>query len=407
MTTYVIQRLGHLGDGIADGPIFAPLTLPGEMVSGQIEKDHLRDVKIVEPSSDRVAAPCRHFRTCGGCQLQHASLPFLANWKTEVVASALEAHDLTAQFLPMAVSPPKSRRRATFSARRTKKGAMAGFHAKASDVLVEIPDCQLLSPGLMAALPAAEALAIAGASRKRGMKVAATLSAAGLDVSVLAEKPLDGPFRIELAALAEAHDLARLTWGGETVVERRSLKQAFDGLAVAPPPNAFLQATEMGEAALRDDVVRIVAGARRVVDLFAGCGTFSLPLARCAEIHAVEGDKDMLAALDAGWRRAGGLKKVSIETRDLFRRPLMPDELRGFEAAVIDPPRGGAEAQITTLCDSGIPAIAYVSCNPVTFARDARALVDAGYDLKALRVVDQFLWSAHVELVAEFQLKTA
>jgi 23S rRNA (uracil1939-C5)-methyltransferase len=171
---------------------------------------------------------------------------------------------------------------------------------------------------------------------------------------------------------------------------------------VSPPPGAFLQATPQGEAALRNAVQEAVGPARRIADLFAGCGTFALPLAETAEVLAVEGSAAMLAALDQGWRMAPGLKRVTCETRDLFRRPLMPDELAGFEAVVIDPPRAGAEAQVAELARADVPVIAAVSCNPVTFARDARALVQAGYRLDWVQVVDQFRWSAHVELAARF-----
>jgi len=402
MTNFTVQRLGHKGDGIADGPVYVPLTLPGEVVSGDLEDQRLSNVRIVTPSSDRIAPPCRHFKSCGGCQLQHASDQFLENWKTDVVRAALGAHGLTPQFLPIHTSPPQSRRRAVLSARRTKKGAMAGFHAKASDVIVEIPDCTLLHPALVAARPAVEALAIAGASRKQPLSVTLTQSEAGVDVMARGGKSLDGQLRIDLAGLAEAHDLARLAWEDEVIVTRSLPLQKFGPALVLPPPGAFLQATAQGQAALAQDVMRITGGARQVVDLFAGCGTFALELATRAAVHAVEGDAAMIKALDQGWRQAQGLRAISTEARDLFRRPLEPDELAKFDAAVIDPPRAGAEAQIATLAASQIPVLAYVSCNPASFARDARQLTDSGYVLGSVRVVDQFRWSSHVELVAEF-----
>jgi 23S rRNA (uracil1939-C5)-methyltransferase len=402
MEEYHITRLGHLGDGIASGPLFAPLTLPGEVITAQRNGDQLSDVKIVTPSSDRVAPPCRHFKSCGGCQLQHASDAFMADWKVDVVRTALAAQGIEAEFAPISTSPPMSRRRATFAARRTKKGAMAGFHAKGSDVVVEIPGCQLLAPDLLDARPVAEALAMAGASRKHSLDVAVTVSRNGLDVVVRGGKPLDGPLRMELARLAETHDLARLTWEDEVIVTRLPPEQYFDGITTVPPPGAFLQATQDGEATLRQEVMRITNGAKRVVDLFAGCGTFALPLAKQAEVHAVEGDAAMTKALDGGWRHGHGLKAVTHETRDLFRRPLMPDELDKFDAAVIDPPRAGAEAQIQELAGSDVQVIAHVSCNPASFARDARTLLSAGFAMGPVQVIDQFRWSTHVELVAGF-----
>lgn len=402
MSEHDIIRLGHQGDGIAEGPVFAPLTLPGERVTGTLLGQTLTDVRIVIPSADRVTAPCRHFRSCGGCQVQHASDGFVARWKQEVVRAALSAHGITPEFLPIHVSPPQSRRRATFAAKRTKKGAMAGFHARGSDVIIEVPDCRLLHPDVMRGLAVACDLAGTGASRKAALAVGVTRSLVGLDVAVTEGKPLDGPLRIALAALAERQDLARLAWEGEVVVTRRAPVQLFGAARVVPPPGAFLQATAEGEAALLAQTETILSGARRIVDLFAGCGTFALPLALRAQVHAVEGDAAMLTALDAGRRGVEALHPLSAEARDLFRRPLLPDELSRFDAAVIDPPRAGAEAQIAEIARSRLPRLAYVSCNPVSFARDAKTLLAAGYAMGPIRVVDQFRWSAHVELIAGF-----
>ncbi|KIC36317.1 class I SAM-dependent RNA methyltransferase [Leisingera sp. ANG-M7] len=408
-TTATISRLGHQGDGVADGPLFAPRTLPGELVTGVAEGSRLTQVRIETPSEHRVQPPCRHYKACGGCQLQHASDAFVAKWKTDVVCNALTAQGLETEFRPILTSPPQSRRRATLAVRRTKKGAMAGFHGQASDVITEIPDCQLLDPELLAAIPVAEALALAGASRKAPLAVTVTASDAGLDILVRNGKPLDGPLRIELAQLAEKHGIARLTWEDEPVAMEQPPVQPFGTAQVCPPPGAFLQATREGEAALLAAVQDIIKGAKRIVDLFAGCGTFSLPLAQAAEVHAVEGEREMVRALDAGWRKAKGLKKVTIEARDLFRNPLLSEDLNpfgaAFEAAVIDPPRAGAEAQVAQLAKARTPVIAYVSCNPVSFARDAKALVEAGYSLDWVQVVDQFRWSAHTELAAKFALK--
>lgn len=402
MERITIQHLGHQGDGVAPGPVFAPLTLPGEEVEGIREGTHLTGVRIVTPSPDRVTPPCRHFKSCGGCQLQHASDAFLADWKVDVVRHALKAQGIDAMFRPIAVSPAGSRRRAGFAARRTKKGALAGFHGRASGTIVEIPDCQLIHPDLRAGLALAERLAIVGASRKGALSVQVTRSSHGLDVAVTGGKPLDGPLQIALAQEAERAHLARLTWEDEVIATRMPPAQPMGAAQVVPPPGAFLQATEEGEATLTAAVQEIVSGAARVVDLFAGCGTFSLPLAKGAEVHAVEGDGAMLKALDRGWREAPGLKKVSHEVRDLFRRPLMPDELTRFDAVVIDPPRAGAEAQVAELIKASVPVIAFVSCNPQTFARDAATLITAGWVLDWIQVVDQFRWSPHIELVARF-----
>ncbi|MBL3703497.1 class I SAM-dependent RNA methyltransferase [Sulfitobacter sp. BDSS02] len=403
-TEITIERLGHQGDGIAPGPVFAARTLPGETVTGELDGSHLRAIRIVTPSVDRVQPPCRHYKSCGGCQLQHASEEFTARWKLEFARSALTAQGLETEFRPVLTSPPSTRRRATLAARRTKKGALAGFHGKASGTITEIPDCHLLDPALIAALPMVEALTSQFGSRKGELAVTLTVSLSGLDVSVSSGRELDGPLRMELAQFAGTSGIARLAWDHEMIAMREPPVQKFGPASVVPPPGAFLQATPEGEAALLTAVLEIVGSADKAVDLFAGCGTFALPLSKTAEVHAVEGDSEMTDALVKGWRAVGGLKKLTSEARDLFRRPLQADEFKRVDAVVIDPPRAGAEAQIRELAQSGVPVIAHVSCNPVTFARDARALVDAGYDLEWVQVVDQFRWSVHTELVGSFRL---
>ncbi|MFA3920035.1 class I SAM-dependent RNA methyltransferase [Ruegeria hyattellae] len=401
---YHIERLGHQGDGVAVGPIYVPRALPGERVSGVLDGRNLTDIRIEEPSEDRVKPPCRHYRACGGCQLQHASDGFVANWKQEVVRTALAAQGAEADLRPIHTSPAASRRRATLAVRRTKKGALAGFHGRASGVITEIIDCQLLDPALLRAIPVAEALAQLGGSRKGALAVTLTLSDAGLDVAVRGGKPLDGPLELALAQATEHHGLARLSWEDEEIAMRDPPTQHFGTATVLPPPGAFLQATKDGELTLLEAVSEAVGDAKRIADLFAGSGTFSLPLSRKAEVHAVEGDREMTRALDAGWRKASGLKKLTTEARDLFRRPLMPDELAKFDAVVLDPPRAGAEAQVAEIAASRVPVLGYVSCNPVSFARDAKTLIDAGYALNWVQVVDQFRWSSHVELAASFSI---
>ncbi|WP_149587554.1 class I SAM-dependent RNA methyltransferase [Tabrizicola flagellatus] len=395
-----IERLGHLGHGIAPGPVYVPGTLPGEVVEGTPDGDRLLDPKIITPSVNRVKPPCRHARACGGCQLQHASDPFVSRWKQEVVQTALAGQGLTAEFLPIVTSPARSRRRATLSARRTKGGVLIGFHARASDTIVEIHDCELLHPGILEAFPGLQALVQTGGSRSTELSLQVTLTRGGPDVVVTGGKPLDAALRMDLARLVEAHGFSRLTWDGETVALRDRPALAMGTAMVVAPPGAFLQATAEGEAALLAAVRQALGPQKRVLDLFSGVGTFTLPLATDMEVHAVEGDAAMTRALDLAARNTPDLHRISVETRDLFRRPLEPDELRGFTGAVIDPPRAGAEAQTERLARSDIPVLAAVSCNPVTFARDARVLSDHGYRLDWIRVVDQFRWSTHIELVA-------
>lgn len=398
----MIEGLTHLGLGkVDDGRTLLPRVLPGEEVA--VAQDGT--VRIITPSADRVAAPCKHFKTCGGCAMQHATDAFVANWKLEIVQKALAAQRIDTVYRDVITSPAQSRRRAKLAGKRTKSGAMLGFHAKGTNTLIPVPECKLLTIGLMSQFPMLEALVVIAASRKAEIALTVTETKNGLDILVETEKPLTPELRAELAVFAQAHNIARLVWVDEPVVTMQPPIQMFGTTAVVPPPGAFLQATKHGETALLSAVEEITAKANRIVDLFAGAGTFTLPLAARAEVHAFEGEAEMIAALDRAWREGKGLKRVTSEARDLFRRPLEPDELRKFDAAVIDPPRAGAEAQIATLAASEIKVIAMVSCNPVTFARDAVTLQKAGFTLDWVQVVDQFRWSAHVEVVGSFTRK--
>ncbi|MEZ5799096.1 MAG: class I SAM-dependent RNA methyltransferase [Paracoccaceae bacterium] len=406
--TFIIDRLGHLGHGIAAGPegtLYVPGVLPGEEVSGDPSGDRLENLRIVTPSPQRVRPPCAHARACGGCQLQHAADSFVADWKRDVVRQALAAQALSPDTVRETVltSAPRSRRRATLAARKTKGGALVGFHARGSDVIIPVPGCILLDPALVALLPAVEAMAVLGGSRSQELAVTLTATLTGPDVRVENGKPLDAILRMELARAAERHGLARLTWGDETVALRAVPELAFGSVRVQMPPAAFLQATAEGELALVTLVKQALGPQKRLADLFAGLGTFALPLAAEAEVQAYEGEAAMVAALDKAARNAQGLKRVSAEKRDLFRRPLEPEEMKGLTGVVIDPPRAGAEAQADRLAAGPVPVIAMVSCNPASFARDARILANGGYMLDWVQVVDQFRWSHHVELVARFR----
>ncbi len=396
----LIESLTHLGMGRTTDGTLVPRVLPGETIDLTDE-----GARIVTPSVDRVSAICRHYKGCGGCSMQHASDAFTATWKQRIVERALAAQGIVPQFRPMHISPPASRRRAKFSGTRTKKGALVGFHGRCSGVVVTIPECQLIVPDLLNLMPTLEKLTVLAASRKAEIDLTVTASEAGADVHVETAQQLTEVLRVELAALVQSHGLARLTWNDEPVVERVPPYQTFGTVRVVPPPGAFLQATKDGEDALLSAVLESVSGSKRVVDLFSGCGTFALPIAKQAEVHTVEGDASMMAALDKGWRLATGLKRVTTETRDLFRRPLEPDELNKYDAVVIDPPRAGASSQMATLARSNIKKIAMVSCNPVTFARDVATLTAAGFEVDWAQVVDQFRWSAHVEVVASLTRK--
>ncbi len=402
MVELKIKRLGHHGDGIADGPIFVPLTLPGEVISGEISGDRMTTPSVITPSSDRVKAPCPHYKSCGGCSLMHASDDFVAQWKSDVITTALQAHDLPTPLRAIVTSAPKSRRRATLSGTRTKKGAMIGFHARKSDTIVPISNCFLIEEALLAVVPVLEKVTQLGASRSATISLSVTLTETGVDLHVTGAKPLDGPLRNALPQFRDT--FARLTWGDEPVYTNEIPRITLGTARVTPPPGAFLQATKDGEAALQAAVAEATLGANHIADLFCGVGTFALPLAQTASVHAVEAAPDLLEALDHGIRHTSGLKPITLEKRDLFRRPLLPDELAKFDAVVIDPPRSGAEAQMAEIVKAKVPVIAAVSCNPVTFARDAVILTNAGYTLEWVQPIDQFRWSPHVEMAARFTL---
>jgi 23S rRNA (uracil1939-C5)-methyltransferase len=402
MTQIEITRLGHQGDGIAAGPIYAAKTLPGEVVEGDIEGDRITAARIISPSPDRVTPPCVHFKACGGCAVQHASDDFVSNWKAEVVKTSLSHHGLEVEISEVLTSPARSRRRAVLAGKRTKKDALVGLHGRASGTVVAIPECTLMTPAIIAALPALEELVLAGGSRRGEMAMTITDTDTGLDVSVVDGKPLDMKLRTDLSAVAGARGFVRLAWDGEEVLQTSRPYLTFGRARLVPPPGAFLQATKHGEETLVSLMKDAVQGAGRVVDLFAGCGTFALPLSETAEVHAAESESEMLGSLTDAWRGTPGLKKTTVEVRDLFRQPLLPDELARYDAAIVDPPRAGALAQTGELAKSKINVIGFVSCNPVTFARDAKILLESGFEIDWLKVVDQFRWSPHIEIAARF-----
>ena len=411
--TWTIERLGHRGDGIARRGAeraLAPLTLPGEVISGTPQRGRIAGARILRPAAERVAPDCPHYAHCGGCALMHASDEFVKRWKVGVVTEALRAQGLAAPVAGIHVSPPFSRRRAVLAGRMGPGGPVVGLHARASAEIVAIGSCRVLRPAINGALPLLGRLVAACAPWTAEMTLSVTETGPGLDVAIAPQPgarrrrgtpPDDAGLFARLSALAAEGDLARLSWA-DLSITRRPPTLRFGRATVVPPPGAFLQATAEAQAAMTALLRRITAGAPRITELFAGCGTFSLPLAETAEIRAFEGLAAPLAALDTAARRTPGLRRITTATRDLARRPLLADELGG-DAIVIDPPRAGAEAQAREIARTKVPVLAYVSCDPASFARDARILAEGGLDLVALWVIDQFRWSPHVETVAEFR----
>lgn len=397
MPEFVITKLGHLGDGLASGTI-VPGALPGERV--ELAEDGTPRIRTSSP--DRVAPPCAHAKSCGGCAVQHASDPLVSRWKQAIVTEALHAHGIDAEVAPPLISPQNSRRRASFSGRRTKKGALVGFHARRSNTVIAVPSCTVITKPISAVVPFLQEMTLAGGSRKGEISFLVTETLAGLDVSATGGKALDLALRHSLTEIGARARLARLVWGEDPVAQWELPLVALGPARVPLPSGAFLQATAHGEATLVHAVRQIVGPAKRVADLFCGCGTFALPLAHTAEVLAVENARPQIDALTTGWRTAQGLKRIDTEVRDLFRNPLLPAELKRCDAVVIDPPRAGASAQIAQLAASDVPTIAMVSCNPQTFARDAATLIAAGFVMSLVQPVDQFRWSPHVELIAGF-----
>lgn len=433
LTEIEIEELGARGDGIArlstgdgDALLYVPFTLPGETVRVGEPKPAGKDAwrtearEIVERSPLRVDPPCPHFGACGGCALQHLDLETQHGWKAGLVATALARHGFENPPIEETVAaPPGSRRRAVLTAVRRKSGLALGFHRRGSNEVIDIaaaehPACPVVRPEIEALIaPLAELFETTFRGNRRTV-LTVTASDTGLDVLAEADTGPGRQERVRIADFAATHGLARFSWkstrggGAEPLVQLGPVQMHFAGVAVDLPAGNFLQATAEGEAALCEVVIDAAASVRakkkRAADLFAGCGSFTLALARAGfAVHAVEGGKSAAQALEAGARAARIAGPVTVERRDLERRALRPEELNTFDLVVFDPPRAGAKAQAERLAASKVPVVVAVSCNPATFARDARALVDGGYTLERVRPVDQFVWSPHVELAAIFR----
>lgn len=404
-----VHAIGGRGDGVAAGPdrpLYIPYTVPGDRVRARTtgpQGDGFAAVAeaVLTPGPDRADPICRYFGVCGGCALQHLSRPAYETWKRDQVVQALAHRGLDVAVDPVLCVPPASRRRVAWAV----AGGTVGFTQRASHRVVGIAACPLLAAGLndlLARLPA-----VAGAIRKV-TQIQATWSEGGADVLLTGPADLDRAARERLAAFADEADLARLSWRAdeqtvsEPVAARRVPAIGLSGIPMAFPPGAFLQPSAEGERLLAAPVAEWLAGADAIADLFAGLGTFTCALLGNgqARVHAVEADGDALAALSQAAGRAGFGGRVSVEVRDLFHRPLTPVDLKRFDAAVFDPPRAGAREQADCLAAaSGIQRIAAVSCNPATFARDVRTLVDGGFGLVRVIPIDQFPFAAHVEVV--------
>lgn len=416
-----IEALGAEGDGIATLPdgakVFVPLALPGERVRASLP-DGGRAVleEVLKPSPDRVAPVSPHFGACGGCSMQHLAMEPYRAWKRGLLLTALaNAGVATDTVAPLVSVPPASRRRATWFARRGADGKVViGFLARASHEIVDMQECPVLALPLVALLAPLRDLLGRMLPPGGRAEVVANLLDTGIDLLLRLPGALPPPLRQMLAGFAAQRDLARLSWqpmarpgapapAWEPIVERRPARVLFGKVAVALPPGAFLQATKQAEDILVGEAVRAIDGAKRVADLFSGAGAFTFPLAARSQVHAVDGDKALIASLRRAADAAGIGSRVTTDVRDLIKRPLVADELKKFDAVVFDPPRAGASSQAGRITAARIPLVVAVSCNPATFARDAKLLTDGGYIVETVIPVDQFLWTAHLELVAVFR----
>ncbi|GJL92111.1 class I SAM-dependent RNA methyltransferase [Hyphococcus sp.] len=404
-----IDNIGARGDGVAfvDGAkIFSPLTAPGDLARIAYRGDRGEVITLIEKSPHRAEPVCIHYGDCGGCGLQHVSEAFYRDWKHGLVVDALAREGFDSSIVtPLKACAPATRRRASFAVRKTAAGLVMGFNARASARIISIAQCKVLTPELEQALPDLRDLASATPLHWCKFDLNVTQCDNGLDVVFSgsdADEDLSGRDIEQLTQAARSANIIRLSITDAATAMFETPMVRFGGVSVAVPPGGFLQASHEGEAALAAFVFDHASSAKRIADLFSGCGTFSLPLAACAAVDAFDSDGLAIAALDSAARSAGLRYPLKPMQRNLFDRPLSTDELNVYDAVVFDPPRAGARAQSEQLAQSKVKRVIGVSCNPASFARDAAILRDGGYHLSQVLPVDQFVFSPHVELAGLF-----
>ena len=424
-----IEALGSEGDGIASLPgeggsatakLFVPFALPGERVRARlvpgVEPRRAQIESVLTPSPERVDPPSPHFGICGGCNMQHLAIAPYQVWKRGLLTAALAQVGIAdAAVAPLVAVTPGSRRRATWFARRPASGKVEiGFLARGSHDIVDMQACPVLAPPLVALLDPLRDLLGRMLPPGGRAEIVVNLLDSGIDLLLRLPGALPPALRQMLAGFAVQRDLVRLAWQAmtrpgtapslwEPIVERRPARALFGKVAVPLPPGAFLQATKQGETVLVGEAVAAVAGAKRIADLFCGAGAFTFPLAAVAPVHAVDGSKVLITALRRAADAAGIGGRITTDVRDLIKRPLVADELKKFDAVLFDPPRAGASSQAGRIAAARIPLVVAVSCNPASFARDAKLLTDGGYTLEKAVPVDQFVWTPHLEIVAVFR----
>ena len=406
--TLDIVRLGLRGDGVTADGLVVPGALPGETVRAAPEEGtrppRARLDVVLKASADRIAPFCPYFGTCGGCAIQHLAPAPYAAWKRDLVVGALARAGIEAPVAPLLDAHGSGRRRITLHVRAGEGGPSAGFMAARSHALVAIEHCPITEAALHRAPEIARRVSRPlGGGGGKPLDVQVTATAGGLDVDIRGHGPASDRVRHALVLLAGELDLARLSLHGDVLIVRRPPEIPAGRSRLVPPAGGVLQAAAEGEATLARLVVEGVGKAKRVADLFSGAGAFSLALAEGHTVHAVEGEAAALTSLDRAFRDTAGLRTITTERRDLFRRPLLAPELDRYDAVVFDPPRAGAEAQSARIAESKVPVVVGVSCDAGSFARDAALLVRGGYRLEAVTPVDQFRHSPHVETVGVFR----
>ncbi|CAN5424294.1 class I SAM-dependent RNA methyltransferase [soil metagenome] len=405
----VIATVGGEGDGVAPGPIYVPFTLPGETVraTGGGERRELDAVLVASP--DRVTPPCPHFGICGGCALQHWDHRAYLDWKVDRLRKTLALQRIETEILSPFAAPPASRRRVALHARPGTRGQpRLGYKGRKSWDVIDISVCPIADPKIEAALPALRRLAAPLLQHpKSAPTLHVTVTSEGLDIEITGVERKSGgglsaDARMQLGQIASEVDFARVTMDGEVQYGERQPLVRVGPAVVALPAGAFLQAVPAAEAAMAAFAVEQATGAERIADLYCGVGTFTFRLAQIAPVYAADGHAPAIRALSSAIATAPGLKGITAETRDLARRPVLAVEFKKIDTVLFDPPRAGALEQTAEIAASSVSRVIGVSCNPATFARDARALIDAGFSLDRVLPVDQFLWSPHVELVGVF-----
>ncbi|MEM9028301.1 MAG: methyltransferase [Pseudomonadota bacterium] len=403
----IIDRLGSRGDGVADtadGSIYIPFALPGETWRVPLYDQATAPPVMMTASADRTCDVCAHFTACGGCVAQHMPSDLYVGWKRELVVEALGHNGITADVRPCAPTEAASRRRTILTAKRGPTSVTLGYHRRGAHELIDVTTCPVVVREIADRLDGLRALATQLLASGETMRLTVVAAREGLDVTADAPRlPVDAEAQALLAQCADDAGLVRLTVNGATMFQTSQPTLQVGDIAVPLPPGVFLQASASAEQKMVALVTAAVGNAESVADLFCGLGTFAVALARHARVRAVDTDATALAALDDGLRRAQRRKTVLCVRRDLFREPLSRLELKDFDAVVFDPPRAGAKAQAEMIAKSAVPKVVAVSCNPGTFARDARALIEGGYTLETVVPIDQFVYSEHVEIVASFR----